>query len=91
MLVLMFFQERTLIGRPDAPRQQDIQLLGLGIMSEHCIVLVEGSDVFLEPLDGARYDKQSFRLLEPKMKQHNFKYFLHIQCDDNHFHCINHV
>lgn len=47
-------QERTLIGRPDASTEQDIQLLGLGIMSEHCIVTLEGSDVYLTPLEGAR-------------------------------------
>jgi len=47
-------QEKTLIGRPDASCQQDIQLLGLGIMPEHCLITVDGSDVVLIPLDGAR-------------------------------------
>ena len=47
-------QEKTLIGRPDANHQQDIQLLGLGIMPEHCVIVVDGSDVVLIPLDGAR-------------------------------------
>jgi len=43
-----------LIGRPDASHQQDIQLLGLGIMPEHCVIVIDGSDVVLIPLDGAR-------------------------------------
>ena len=50
----LWVQEKTLIGRPDAGREQDIQLLGLGIMPEHCVVVVDGSDVLLIPLDGAR-------------------------------------
>ena len=43
-----------MVGRPDAPKEQDIQLSGLGIMPEHCIVDIETSDVFLSPLEGAR-------------------------------------
>jgi len=52
--VMLTLQEKTLIGRPDASHQQDIQLLGLGIMPEHCVVVIDGSDVVLIPLDGAR-------------------------------------
>ena len=40
-----------MIGRTET---QDIQLLGLGIMPEHCIIVIEGSDVYLEPVEGAR-------------------------------------
>ena len=53
-LFVVTLQETTLIGRPDASHQQDIQLLGLGIMPEHCVITVDGSDVVLIPLDGAR-------------------------------------
>jgi len=53
--VLLLVQEKTLIGRPDASHQQDIQLLGLGIMPEHCVIVIDGSDVVLIPLDGARW------------------------------------
>jgi len=59
MLLLLVVQEKTLIGRPDADPQQDIQLLGLGIMPEHCVIIVDGSDVVLIPLDGARYVSRS--------------------------------
>lgn len=49
-----FVQEHTLVGRPNAQTQQDIQLSGLGIMPEHAIVDLENHDVFVTPLEGAR-------------------------------------
>ena len=52
MYVLL--QDHTLIGRPDAPQKQDIQLNGIGIMPEHCIVDIDNSEVFVTPLEGAR-------------------------------------
>lgn len=51
---MVLFQEHTMVGRPDAPTQQDIQLRGLGIMPEHCIVDVDGPEVYITPLEGAR-------------------------------------
>jgi len=62
LIMLLLIQENTLIGRPDASRQQDIQLLGLGIMPEHCVIVIDGSDVVLIPLDGARSDPDVFLL-----------------------------
>ena len=47
-------QDHTLVGRPNASQQQDIQLSGLGIMPEHAIVDVENNEVFITPLEGAR-------------------------------------
>ena len=44
----------TRIGRPDAKRKQDIQLRGLGIADEHCIVEIIDKNVLLTPLKGAR-------------------------------------
>ncbi|KAK3087726.1 hypothetical protein FSP39_009709 [Pinctada imbricata] len=46
--------EHTLVGRPDADSQQDIQLSGLGIQPEHCVVDIDSNDVYLTPLEGAR-------------------------------------
>lgn len=48
------FQDHTLVGQQDADVQQDIQLSGLGIMPEHCVVDIENGDVWLTPIDGAR-------------------------------------
>ncbi|KAL5013425.1 hypothetical protein ScPMuIL_007695, partial [Solemya velum] len=53
-LLVYYLKEHTLIGRHDAPIQQDIQLSGLGIMPEHCEVNIENNDVYVSPLDGAR-------------------------------------
>ena len=48
-------QEHTLVGRPDAPKQPDIQLSGLGVAPEHAVIDVEDNDVYITPIDGARY------------------------------------
>lgn len=48
------FQDHTMVGRPDAPKEQDIQLSGLGIMPEHCILELENNEVYLTPHEGAR-------------------------------------
>lgn len=53
-LLVYYMKERTLVGRPDAPSEQDIQLSGLGIMPEHCIITIEGSELYITPLEGAR-------------------------------------
>ncbi|XP_076348152.1 kinesin-like protein KIF13A [Tachypleus tridentatus] len=55
-LLVYYLKDQTLVGRPDAPVEQDIQLLGLGIMPEHCIITVENLDVFIIPRDGARFE-----------------------------------
>lgn len=54
--VVCVLQDHTLVGSPNAPVEQDIQLSGLGIMPEHCIVDIVDGDVFMTPLEGARYD-----------------------------------
>ncbi|UYV79049.1 KIF13B [Cordylochernes scorpioides] len=53
-LLVYYLKERTLVGRHDAPVEQDIQLKGLGIMPEHCIISLEEGDIFVTPLEGAR-------------------------------------
>jgi kinesin family protein 13 len=52
--IFLFLQEKTLVGRRGAQVEQDIQLSGLGIQPEHCLVSVEEGDLFLTPLEGAR-------------------------------------
>ena len=44
----------TRVGRAQAETPQDIQLKGLGIANEHCIIEIVERDVFLTPLKGAR-------------------------------------
>lgn len=38
------------MGRQDADSQPDIQLSGLGIQTEHCQLLIENGQLFMEPL-----------------------------------------
>lgn len=47
----LLFQDRTLVG---ADSSADIQLSGLGIQPQHCLLLVEGGGLYLEPLGSAR-------------------------------------
>ena len=42
------------MGRPEAATLQDIQLSGLGIMPEHCMVDIEDGEVYLIPMENAR-------------------------------------
>ncbi|CAH1248127.1 KIF13A [Branchiostoma lanceolatum] len=53
-LLVYYLKDHTLVGRPDAPTPQDIQLSGLGIQTEHCIMDLEGEDVYLTPMPEAR-------------------------------------
>jgi len=53
-LVIIISQPHTKIGRPDAEIQQDIQLKGLGIQPEHCVVEVNDPEVYITPLPAAR-------------------------------------
>ncbi len=55
-LLVYYLKEHTLIGRSDAPIEQDIQLSGIGIMPEHCIIEINKSsnELFIIPLEGAR-------------------------------------
>lgn len=47
-------QDVTRIGRPGTEPAQDIQLRGLGIANEHCVIEIEDKDVFITPMKGAR-------------------------------------
>ncbi|XP_006822605.2 kinesin-like protein KIF13A [Saccoglossus kowalevskii] len=54
-LLVYYLKEHTLVGRPSAPSNPDIQLSGLGILSEHCIIDIENDyEVFVTPKEGAR-------------------------------------
>lgn len=47
-------QDLTRVGRPNADPPQDIQLQGLGITNEHCIIELVNREVFLTPMCGSR-------------------------------------
>ncbi|XP_030022123.1 kinesin-like protein KIF13B isoform X2 [Manduca sexta] len=50
-LLVYYLKERTLVG---ADSSADIQLSGLGIQPQHCLLLVEGGGLHMEPVGAAR-------------------------------------
>ena len=55
IMVTSLQESRTLIGRPGAEVEQDIQLSGLGIQQQHATIDIENSEVFVTPLPNARF------------------------------------
>ncbi|XP_046734684.1 kinesin-like protein KIF13A isoform X3 [Diprion similis] len=53
-LLVYYLKERTLVGGRSAATPQDIQLHGLGIQPEHCVITIEESGLHMTPLTGAR-------------------------------------
>ncbi|KDR14387.1 Kinesin-like protein KIF13B [Zootermopsis nevadensis] len=53
-LLVYYLKERTFVGGREAPMEQDIQLSGLGIQPEHCVIAIEDGGLFMEPLQNAR-------------------------------------
>ncbi|XP_044741310.1 kinesin-like protein KIF13A [Chrysoperla carnea] len=49
-LLVYYLKDRTLVGSRDA----DIQLSGLGIQPEHCLIILENGELYMEPIDNAR-------------------------------------
>ncbi|XP_072940106.1 kinesin-like protein KIF13A isoform X5 [Epargyreus clarus] len=50
-LLVYYLKDHTLVG---ADSEADIQLSGLGIQPQHCLVIVEGGGLYMEPLGAAR-------------------------------------
>jgi kinesin family member 13 len=63
-------QEHTLVGRKEAPVEQDIQLSGLGIQPEHCVLKMEGEKLYTIPLEGARTYVNGFPITEKTLLHH---------------------
>ncbi|XP_030756486.1 kinesin-like protein KIF13A isoform X3 [Sitophilus oryzae] len=55
-LLVYYLKERTVVGQKTTGSdfEPDIQLSGLGIQPEHCIITIEENGLFLEPLANAR-------------------------------------
>ncbi|XP_057328265.1 kinesin-like protein KIF13B isoform X4 [Microplitis mediator] len=53
-LLVYYLKEKTLVGGRSATTEQDIQLHGLGILPEHCVITIEDSALYMTPLNGAR-------------------------------------
>lgn len=85
-LLVYYMKERTLVGRPDAPYEQDVQLSGLGIMPEHCIITIEDSELYITPLEGARTCVNGTPIVEKTQLHHGDRllwgnnHFFRISC-----------
>lgn len=55
-LLVYYLKECTVVGArsTNSGQEPDIQLSGLGIQPEHCIITIEDNGLFLEPLANAR-------------------------------------
>ncbi|XP_052250414.1 kinesin-like protein KIF13B isoform X2 [Dreissena polymorpha] len=54
-LLVYYLKERTVVGCPNEETRPDIQLSGLGIQPEHCIVeIADAQEVYVTPVEGAR-------------------------------------
>ncbi|XP_053690029.1 kinesin-like protein KIF13B [Sabethes cyaneus] len=55
-LLVYYLKDVTLIGgrSNDTNKQPDIQLLGLGIQPEHCLITIEDGELFMDPIESAR-------------------------------------
>ncbi|XP_066905264.1 kinesin-like protein KIF13A isoform X5 [Halyomorpha halys] len=53
-LLVYYLKERTLVGARGAPVVQDIQLSGLGIQAEHCVLTIDDTKLYMIPIAGAR-------------------------------------
>ncbi|XP_066259078.1 kinesin-like protein KIF13A isoform X2 [Euwallacea similis] len=55
-LLVYYLKDRTVVGQKatGSDFEADIQLSGLGIQQEHCIITIEENGLFLEPLANAR-------------------------------------
>ncbi|XP_041360770.1 kinesin-like protein KIF13A isoform X2 [Gigantopelta aegis] len=84
-LLVYYLKDHTLVGRPDAPTQQDIQLSGLGIMPEHCVMELDGSEVLLTPLEGSRTCVNGSLIHEKTRVKHGDR----ILWGNNHFFRLN--
>ena len=53
-LLVYYLKEKTLVGSASASTEQDIQLSGLGIQAEHCVLEIVNTELFINPILGAR-------------------------------------
>ncbi|XP_037945299.1 kinesin-like protein KIF13B isoform X2 [Teleopsis dalmanni] len=70
-LLVYYLKERTLIGGHSiSGPQPDIQLSGLGIQPEHCVITIEDGGLLMDPIQGARCFVNGSAVLE-KTPLHN--------------------
>ncbi|XP_011875550.1 PREDICTED: kinesin-like protein KIF13A isoform X1 [Vollenhovia emeryi] len=84
-LLVYYLKERTLVGGRSAKREQDIQLHGLGILPEHCVITIEESGLYMIPLNGARCFVNGTQVVNKTLLQHGDR----IVWGNHHFFRVN--
>nr|XP_012228437.1 PREDICTED: kinesin-like protein KIF13A isoform X2 [Linepithema humile] len=84
-LLVYYLKERTLIGGRSAKTEQDIQLHGLGILPEHCVITIEESGLHMIPLNGARCFVNGTQVVDKTPLQHGDR----IVWGNHHFFRVN--
>ena len=68
-MLVYYLKPKTLVGRTGAPANPDIQLSGVGIQNEHCVIEMDesGEDILvsLTPLNGARTCVNGVEIAQP--------------------------
>ncbi|XP_072765533.1 kinesin-like protein KIF13A isoform X4 [Anoplolepis gracilipes] len=84
-LLVYYLKERTLVGGRSAKTEQDIQLHGLGILPEHCVITIEESGLYMTPLNGARCFVNGTQVVDKTLLQHGDR----IVWGNHHFFRVN--
>ncbi|XP_042236957.1 kinesin-like protein KIF13A isoform X3 [Homarus americanus] len=86
-MLVYYLKERTLVGRPDAGSEpNDIQLSGVGIETHHSVLLIQDTDLFIEPYPNARTCVNGSQVTEKLQLRHGdrilwgFNYFYRVNC-----------
>lgn len=84
-LLVYYLKEKTLVGGRSANTDQDIQLHGLGILPEHCVITIEESGLYMTPQSGARCFVNGSQVVQKTMLQHGDR----IVWGNHHFFRVN--
>ncbi|XP_029155685.1 kinesin-like protein KIF13B isoform X9 [Nylanderia fulva] len=84
-LLVYYLKERTLVGGRSAKTEQDIQLHGLGILPEHCVITIEEPALYMTPLNGARCFVNGTQVVDKTLLQHGDR----IVWGNHHFFRVN--
>ncbi|XP_063992810.1 kinesin-like protein KIF13A isoform X2 [Diachasmimorpha longicaudata] len=84
-LLVYYLKDVTLVGGRTATTEQDIQLHGLGILPEHCVITIEESGLYMSPLNGARCFVNGSQVVDKTLLQHGDR----IVWGNHHFFRVN--
>ncbi|XP_011505399.1 PREDICTED: kinesin-like protein KIF13A [Ceratosolen solmsi marchali] len=84
-LLVYYLKEKTLVGGRSSKIEQDIQLHGLGILPEHCIITIEENGLYMIPLLSARCFVNGTQVIEKTLLQHGDR----IVWGNHHFFRVN--